>query len=125
MKKFVMALVLITIAPMYVAYGDNSTRSTTTKVYRRASTNQKAAGYDSPVTNNFYYSQSNRRKYRSGSSNNGGTVVRREVVRDYGGDNYETVNREYRSCVKVTPCGMVAVCKGASGHARGEGDGVL
>ena len=102
MKKFVMALALIAIAPMYVAYGDNDTRSTTTtKVYRRASTNQKAAGYDSPVTNNFYYAQSNRKKYRSASNNSGGkTIIRREVVRDYGNDDYETVNREYESSVR-------------------------
>lgn len=99
MKKFVMALALFAIAPMYVAYGDTGTTKTT-KVYRRASTTQqKATGYDSPVTNNFYYSQSKRRKYRA-ASNNGGTVIRREVVRDYGNDNYETVNREYEAAVQ-------------------------
>ena len=96
-----MALVLLTVAPMYVAWGDNTTTrtTTTTKVYRRASTNQKSGASDAGTKSNFYYSQSNRRKYRA-ASNSDGTVVKREVVRDYGNDDYETVNREYESSVR-------------------------
>lgn len=86
-----MAMIFAVFAPVYMAYGAEGTttrKTTTTRVYRRASTAQKP-------TDNFYYNQSNRKKYRVASAPvQQREVINRDIVVD---DDYEVVNREYET----------------------------